>query len=303
MNIKIQPISNSMGQQIINAGNHSIWELSREEIISLFKEYGALLFRGFATNVGIFTEFSNSLSTDFRDYTGGVFQRRIINGDKTVLSVNNFKSAIKLHGEMYYQKNIPLMLWFFCEHPASAKGETTICDGRQFYNELSSATKDLFSKNHIKFTAHLSEAEWQKQYKTEDVNQVAEICELNDTRLTIYQDNSIVTEYIRPAIIPSSCGKHQVFINSLLPGKHLYPERIRFADDSDISDTVMSELNEIAERLTTEISWQTGDILMIDNTRILHGRRAFDDDKRDIYVRLCAPAFSMSSQTLQKVTS
>lgn len=122
MNIKIQPISNSMGQQIINTGNHSIGELSREEIISLFKEYGALLFRGFANNVEIFKEFSNSLSTDFMDYAGGVFQRRIINGDKTVLSVNNFKSAIKLHGEMYYQKHIPLMLWFFLRSSSISKG-------------------------------------------------------------------------------------------------------------------------------------------------------------------------------------
>ncbi len=31
---------------------------------------------------------------------------------------------------------------------------------------------------------------------------------------------------------------------------------------------------------------------MIDNTRILHGRRAFADDQRDIYIRLCSPAFS-----------
>ena len=53
----------------------------------------------------------------------------------------------------------------------------------------------------------------------------------------------------------------------------------------------MSELNEIAERITIEISWQKGDILMIDNTRIMHGRRAFYDDQRDIYTRLCFPAF------------
>ncbi|MDZ7958002.1 MAG: TauD/TfdA family dioxygenase [Aulosira sp. DedQUE10] len=303
MNIKIQPISNSIGQEIINTGNHSILELSQEKIISLFKEYGVLLFRGFATDVEIFKEFSNSLSTDFIDYAGGAFQRRIINGDKTVLSVNDFKSKIKLHGEMYYQKNIPLMLWFFCANPASEKGETTICDGRQLFNELSSSSKDLFSKHKLKFTVQMSQTEWQKKYKTEDVNQVAAICKLNDTRLTIYNDNSIITEYLCSSIIPSRCGKHQVFINSLLPAKQLYPELLKFEDDSDIPDTVMSEVNEIAERITTEIYWQKGDILMIDNTRILHGRRDFNDEKRDIYVRLCAPAFSLSSQALLEVAS
>jgi alpha-ketoglutarate-dependent taurine dioxygenase len=59
-----------------------------------------------------------------------------------------------------------------------------------------------------------------------------------------------------------------------------------------ITDDIVSEINKIAERLITEISWQKGDILMLDNTRIMHGRRAFFDNQRDIYLRLCSPAFS-----------
>ncbi|MGF1933499.1 MAG: TauD/TfdA family dioxygenase [Nostoc sp. ChiQUE02] len=45
--------------------------------------------------------------------------------------------------------------------------------------------------------------------------------------------------------------------------------------------------------MTTEISWQKGDILIIDNTKILHVRRSFADDQRDIYIRLYFPAFSL----------
>jgi alpha-ketoglutarate-dependent taurine dioxygenase len=50
-------------------------------------------------------------------------------------------------------------------------------------------------------------------------------------------------------------------------------------------------LNEIADKITTKIPWKKGDILMVDNTRIMHGRRAFSDNQRDIYLRLCSPAF------------
>ena len=53
----------------------------------------------------------------------------------------------------------------------------------------------------------------------------------------------------------------------------------------------MEELNQIAERITTNINWKKGDILMIDNTRIMHGRRAFTDETREIYIRLCSPNF------------
>jgi len=146
MNTKTQPISDSIVQEIINLDNISILELDKEEIISLFKSNGVLLFRGFDVDTNLFKEFTNLLSIDFRNYAGGAFSRRVINGDQTLLSVNDFKSEIKLHGEMYYQQNIPLMLWFFCANPPLEDGETTVCDGRQFFNEINSSTKELFSK-------------------------------------------------------------------------------------------------------------------------------------------------------------
>ncbi|MBX9257286.1 TauD/TfdA family dioxygenase [Desmonostoc muscorum CCALA 125] len=291
MNTKIQSISNGIGKEIININNISVLELDKEEIINLFKSYGILLFREFLANAEIFKEFTNSLSTDFINYAGGAFNRRVINGDKTLLSVNDFNSEIKLHGEMYYQQNIPLMLWFFCANPPLQDGETTVCDGREFFNELSSSTKELFSKNKLKFTVTMSQKDWQKKYQTDNLNQLEEMCSKNKTRLKINADQSIWLEYICAAIIPSRCGKYQVFINSLLPTKQLNPKILKFEDDSEIPDEIVSELNEIAEKITTEISWQKGDILMIDNTRILHGRRAFADNQRDIYIRLCSPAF------------
>ena len=71
------------------------------------------------------------------------------------------------------------------------------------------------------------------------------------------------------------------------------PNVISFDDNSEITKDIMSELNEIADRITVEINWQKGDILMVDNNRIMHGRRAVSDDERDIYIRLCSPAFSL----------
>ncbi len=251
-----------------------------------------MLFRGFTTDTNIFREFSNLFSADFIDYAGGAFSRRVINGDNTLLSVNDYKFGIKLHGEMYYQKNMPLMLWFYCANPASEKGETTICDGRHFFAELSSDTRNIFAQKKLKFTVQMNKEEWHKKYKTENFNELQEICQKNYTNLEKYNDDSVRIEYICPAVTSSRCGNHQVFINSILPTMQLNPEVLRFEDGSEIPADVMKELNEIAERLTTEIAWQKGDILMIDNTKIMHGRRDFTDEKRNIYIRLCSPAFS-----------
>jgi alpha-ketoglutarate-dependent taurine dioxygenase len=291
MQITTQPLSEHAGQQITNRERTNLLELDKKEIISLFKSYGFLLFRGFGNNIGTFTEFTNSLSKDFMDYTGGVFNRRVINGNETILSVNDFKNEIKLHGEMYYQQTIPLMLWFFCAQPALQDGETILCDGRQLFNELSGSLKDLFTKKKLKFVGHLNKEGWQKRYKTDDLEEVKQTCKSNNVQFKVNEDESIDLQYICPVIHLSRCGKYKVFINSLLPVKHMAPGSVRFDDDSEIPDDVVCEIAEIAEKMTIEISWQKGDILMVDNTRIMHGRRAFCDERRDIYLRLCSPAF------------
>lgn len=296
MNIKskphAQPLSERVGYQVVNIDQVNILDLDEESIINLFQSNGVLLFRGFETNVEIFTEFTNKFSKNFMDYAGGVFNRRVINGDATVLSVNDFKNEIKVHGEMYYQKIIPLMLWFFCAHPASEAGETLICDGQRFFDELSQPLKELFSQKKLKYTGQLDKEAWQKRFKTDDLNVVEQICKNNDIHLKIHHDESLDLDYIASAIHPGQSETSMIFINSLLPAKVLSPKIVSFDDGSEISDEVMCELYEISERIAVEICWEKGDVLMVDNTRVMHGRRAFSDDKRDIYLRLCSPSFS-----------
>lgn len=292
MTIKTQPLSKQAGLAILNDETTNIFDLDQEEIVRLFQDSGFLLFRGFETDVNIFTGFTDSLSKDFKDYTGGVFNRRIINGNPTLLTVNNFKDEIKLHGEMYYQQDRPLMLWFFCEQPPVEDGETILCDGRQLFHEFPSHLKKIFGNKKLKYVAHLNKEAWQQRYKTDDLKVVGHLCESNNTTLDIKDDESIVVQYICPAIHSSRCGNYTNFINSLLPAKRLSPKVVWFDDDSEITDELVAEIEEIAENLTTKIAWKKGDILMVDNTRIMHGRRAFADYQRDIYLRLCSPAFS-----------
>ena len=289
--IQIEKLSDKVGRKIHNIENTNLLQLNKEEIINLFKSYGVLLFRGFETDIDIFAEFSNSLSTDFLDYTGGAFNRKMINEEPTILTVTDFKHEVKLHGEMYYTKNPPMMIWFFCANPPLQDGETIVCDGEQFSQELCSSTKNLLNRKKLKFLGTLNKEDWQKKYKTNDLYLVKEICENDGMEVEIDEDESIKRQFITSAIHKSRTGQDYVFINSLLAAKQINPETVCFDDDSEITDEIMSELNEIAERISIEISCQKGDILMIDNTRIMHGRRAFEDPQRNIYIRLCSPSF------------
>ena len=295
MTIEI-PLFESFGKTVFGT-KQDICELAQAEVIEQFNNSSLLLFRGFDVDTEKFKQFTELFSTNFVSYVGGAYSREMINGDKTLLSVTGGKLAfpVPLHGEMYYRKNRPDILWFYCASPALQDGETTVCDGIQIYNKLSSPTQKLFQETKIKYTRTYATGVWQKIYQTDDLSHVEAVCQENDLQLEA-NSAQITTHYVAPAIQPSRCGKHQVFINNILPvvAQEVNGNTssiVRFEDDTKIPDHVINEIKIISEELIHLVPWQKSDVLMIDNTRLMHGRRSFADNQRDIYVRLCQASF------------
>lgn len=297
MTLQTLPLSETFGSTVLGATKQDICRLDQAEVIEQFNTSSLLLFRGFDVDTEDFKKFTELFSTNFVSYIGGAYSREMINGDKTLLSVTGGKLAfpVALHGEMYYRKHKPDILWFYCASPALKDGETTVCDGIQIYNQLSSSTQELFQEKKLKYTRTYPTGIWQKIYQTDDLSHVAAVCQDNDMQLEANSEQ-ITTHYVASAIQPSRCGKHQVFINNILPvvAQEINGNTssiVRFEDDSKIPESVIDEINTITEQLIHLVSWQKSDVLMIDNTRLMHGRRAFADNQRDIYVRLCQASF------------
>lgn len=296
--MKTAPVAETFGTTLLGTTEADICELDQTEVINSFKSSSLLLFRGFDGGIETFKTFTERFSTNFVSYVGGAYSREMINGDKTLLSVTGGKQnfPVPLHGEMYYRKQKPDIIWFYCATPALKDGETTICDGIQIYNELSDSTQKLFTTKRIKYIRTYPAQAWQKIYQTDDLGLVEKVCHDNEMQLEVNADRSITTKYVTSALIESRDGNYQVFINNILPvvdqeqqGKN--SSLVRFEDDSKIPDEIISEIKNVTDKLTYLVSWQKGDILMVDNTRLLHGRKSFSDTQRDIYVRLCEAAF------------
>ena len=104
-------------------------------------------------------------------------------------------------------------------------------------------------------------------------------------------------EYLTSALQETRFGGATTFANFLLFSQTApacgHPEgpriraMLRFEDDQPIAPELTAEIEAIAAPLTGEIHWSAGDLAMIDNTRMMHGRHAFNDPKREIYVRMC----------------
>jgi len=304
MPIKINPLYNDLGTIISTSGKVDILELDRTEVINEFNSSNLVLFRDFALNADKFNKFTELFSTNFIFYAGGAYRRKMINDDETLLSVTGAdedNSAIPLHGEMYYKKQKPTLVWFYCANPALKDGETTVCDGLQIYNNLNPSTQKLLAEKRLKYIRNYPDGKWQEIYGSDDLSVVKQVCDENNVHLTVNEDKSITTEYVCSAIVKSRCGNHWIFINNILPvieQEFIYGSKIsivRFEDGTKIPQTAIREIQEIAAELTYPIVWKKHDLLMVDNTRLLHGRKAFSDNQRDIYVRLCDTNFQVSN--------
>ncbi len=84
--------------------------------------------------------------------------------------------------------------------------------------------------------------------------------------------------FTTPAAGTTVFGPRPSFANSILgPSFNYEKPTITFADGTALSPQLLAEVEEVTARLTENLDWQDGDAAVIDNTRVMHGRRAVTD--------------------------
>ena len=299
--LKVQPLE-KLGVMLLGNGNGSAAEVDREQVIDLFKTYGLVLFRNLGLDLDGFNRFTAGFSSDYMSYKGGGYVRGTIKGreaDETLLSTRydygrekQDTFGLPLHGEMYYVDHRPVMLWFYCERPADKDGETTVCDGSQVYDALSAEAKDLLGRKRLKYIRQYLDGEWQVIYQAEKIEDAQAFAESNGLKVRVdHATKTLHTEYVIPAVMKSRWGNRTAYINNLLPV--LWQESmgrktsiVRFEDGSIVPQSIVDEVAAIQARLIYPIPWQKQDFVMVDNTRVAHGRRAFEDQERSVHLRM-----------------
>ena len=308
------PLSPHLGLKIENKNGACVTDLDVSQVKQWLDEYGVLVFRGFANDADAFKTFTDQYTYEFSTYQGGgfrfgMFNRESVDSTETILTVTGHTQgfSIPLHGEMYYLKHRPSILWFYCDNPPRKGGATTVCDGVQIFNNLSPQTQSFFESNSIQYIRYLSDGDWQTAFQTDDIDEMQRFCAANDTQVTINpEDGSVSTSFTTSALNRTSGTEKKSFINNILNifvaewafnsgwvkqnlGSDVgsqCPMVVRVGEGTPLPSEIYQEVTETAERLTVNMDWQKGDILMVDNTRVMHGRRETNDSDRSIFVRM-----------------
>ena len=146
---------------------------------------------------------------------------------------------------------------------------------------------------------------WQEAFQTSERAVVEEYCAKNDIGFEWAPDGTLSTRQIRPVIsqhpetLEPVWFNHLTFFNIatlgpqtaralLSHGQEQLPNNTYYADGTDIEPAVLEELRDayLAELVT--FRWQPGDILMLDNMLVAHGREPFTPP-REVVVGMAEP--------------
>jgi len=269
---------------------------------------GAILFRGLAM-----------ASLEDFDYVTGAIKDRFVNyidgfSPRTKLSKNTYTSTeydadfiITLHNELSFSNKWPAYLFFFCLQPAESGGETVIVDGREIIKKMRPELLQEFNEKGVNYIRNLHNGQglgpsWQETYETESREIVEEFCRKGNIHFEWKDDGGLKIIYKKDAFLNHPITGEQVWFNQvdqfhpchlqkdiyeMLMELHSHDEPSlpmygSFGDNSRIDEQKVHEVQKTINDLSSLVRWKKGDLLLLDNVLIAHGRMPFAGERKII---------------------
>jgi len=286
--VKTTELSNKIedGGCVIEAnGNKGLADIDRNEIIKIFENKGIILFKNFNIDKDQIVKFTDLFTLQ---YANDANRREIRFENPKLHNVDAGKMEMPLHSEASYSPSWPEIVWFYCRLAPKKSGQTTVCDGRSIYKNLSQKTKNFFLSNQIVYKLKIP-YEKKKNNKNDSEEIKLKPWYIENPGVTDcfidFKNKEIHLKQKRYAVVETRKSNKVSFSNHLQIILDRDPQVLgwNLEDGSKIPDDIMSEVKEVSDRLTININWNDNELCMIDNKRMMHGRRAIlENEKRDI---------------------
>ena len=263
-------------------------DIEVSEVKKLLEEHGILLFRDFSIDVQQYSDFLNRFCKKVTLDPARKFVTQ------TAQLVDSGLEEMPLHSENSLTAFVPDIIAFFCEIPAASGSQTTYCDGQAVWKVLSAEMKEYFTKHTFYFKRVLPQKLWEtylrnhlnlqpEAFITKEIIE-AMITSLPQHHFEVLENGDLVADLKVPLAHPSYFSNEISFCNSLIGPSYNYQNPIARDDSGNpIPQKYYEEFRKISDELTYDIAWKTHDMVVVDNTRYMHGRRRIDDPNRKLY--------------------
>lgn len=249
---------------------------------SALRADGCVLFRNYRTKPEDFDKLARRLTkTHFVGYGRQAFPEL-----PAITMANESPIPLAPHTDnaLRNEEQRPDLTWFWCVRPATDGGNTTFFDGVRVWLTLADATRATLEQRKIRF---ITRYRWQQLGFPNREAFDEFLSRTGGTVVKTDADGTVEVEVNVSAVRRTRWGNELAFTSSLSiagsPGFEAM--RVTFeGDGEELPADLRADIDRALAANCQELAWMVGDILVVDNTRYLHGRRPYSDRERRMYL-------------------
>ena len=266
-------------------------------------QHGTVLFRGFPLRTAEdFDRFITAFGLPPFTYEDSLSYAVRLNRTPRVFTANEAPPSVTIffHHEMAQTPFFPTTLFFFCEQPAATGGSTPLCRSDILWERLAAEcpqfARDVEAKGlrYSNVFANEMDADsgmgrsWKSFLKT-TTREGAE-AKLRELKYSWHWqlDGSLKvrTPVLRGVhVLPDG---RRTFFNQMIAAycgwkdaRNFEPSKsITLGDDSPLDQEAVAVAVRLSEDLAFDVPWQAGDVALLDNYVVMHGRRPFTGTRK-----------------------
>lgn len=275
---------------------------NKDRLRRLLARHGGILFRGFQVpDAAAFAKLTAAMSEELLEYRERSSPRHRVEGNVYTSTDHPADQPIFLHNENSYQNRWPMKIFFYCQKAAEVGGETPIADCRNVYQRIDPEIRRRFTSRRWLYRRRFGDGvglDWPTVFQTTVPEEVEAYCRDNGIEAEWREGRGLSTRAIRPAVAKHPETGETVWFNhatffhvSSLPpavreavesqfAEEDLPANSYYGDGSPIEPEVLEHLRDAYEQETVRFQWLEGDVLMLDNMLVCHGRAPFRGERR-----------------------
>lgn len=294
-------------------------ERLRPVLDDLIVAHGGIVLRGFPfEETADFRRFTELFPAFSGGYAGGVAPRSQISGG--VMEATRLAPAVRLalHSEMAYMRDYPKRVAFYSHRTAPVGGETIIGDMRSLVDELPGDLVARIGELGVTTTRNYgpkSEAMdgvvevmdsigWNIAFGTDSREEVEALCADRGLE-TLWNENGSLTLFNRtePFVVHPKTGNrlYRSVLHAFIADKRpdgadnaaydavrrtqKYPSGTALGDGQVLTSEEIGAFEAVIDKFTYFWPWQDGDVMLLDNLQVWHGRNPYEG-ARDVQVAL-----------------